>query len=297
MYLARAEPLGPHSDAITYILRAGGDEHLFGRSRFALWCVAHQRLQSHQILSGKEPSLDQMLWVSKLNVDRPDVHFSSDILHMSRLSAAAKSLTQNAWDSWTSSADEIGEFTQIERESQDLIASIEKWTTKTYGVSKPRTITTENVTQAHGLRDAFSICDPPYPRLNLHDHQDIWLAYKLNCHCASQIVFRESLVDLIKYKAGLQKQELGIDSTQRILAEQRAVEKLSEAIIRSYPLFLSVPDQKSEESPSPLQGRMAGRLFSIFPMWVIQRAQFTSDLDKQTALDVIKWVNYCHGLD
>ena len=99
--------------------------------------------------------------------------------------------------------------------------------------------------------------------------QDIWLAYKLNCQCASQIVFRESLVDNIKYGAKLQNQEPNLEDMERIGAERDAVDRLSGVIIRSYPSFLGFTHQHSQEPHSPLQGRVAGRLFFISPMWVI----------------------------
>src|ERR1700761_1347766 len=98
MYLARTEPLGPHSEAVKHILRARGDGQLFDSSKFALWRLAHHRLQARQILLREQPEPEQIAWMNKLNLDRPDFHICGDILHMNILSAAARRLTQSNED-------------------------------------------------------------------------------------------------------------------------------------------------------------------------------------------------------
>ena len=185
---------------------------------------------------------------------------------------------------------------QLMQASQDLIASIEKWTSELADTWSRKATDLDNISRPHKSREYFELSIPIIPRPSILDHHDVWLAYKLNCHSASQIVFRESLVDLIKYRARIQNQELDQDSLNYNRTQVRAVGTLSTAIIQSYPSFLGFTHKNSEETLSPIQGRMAGRLFSIFPMWVIQRAQYTSDGHKRIASDVTEWINYRHGL-
>jgi hypothetical protein len=73
---------------------------------------------------------------------------------------------------------------------------------------------------------------------------------------------------------------------------------LSTAIIQSFPMLLGYTHKHEHaEGPQiPQQGKMVGRLFALFSMWVIQRAQFTSDEHKQTASEVIAWIKSRHGL-
>jgi hypothetical protein len=84
-----------------------------------------------------------------------------------------------------------------------------------------------------------------------------------------------------------------------VIQKQRDwVDTLSAAIIRSFPMLLGFT-QRHEQTGGPRvlqQGKMAGRLFSLFSMWVVQRAQFTSAQHKQTASEVIAWINSRHGL-
>lgn len=95
MYLARTKQLGPHIDAVKYILHARGSKQFYDRSQFALWRVAHHRLQARQILHREGPDADQIEWVSKLNMSLPDIHISADVMHMNILNAAARKLTED----------------------------------------------------------------------------------------------------------------------------------------------------------------------------------------------------------
>ena len=162
------------------------------------------------------------------------------------------------------------------------------------GVWRPNTVNSRHST--HETNYPSNIAIPHFRCSRVLGYQDIWLIFKLNCHCASQIVLRESLVDVVKYRAKLENQGLDLENMERIRIEGDAIDRLSAAIMESYPSLLGFTYEDSEEPLSPLQGRMAGRLFSIFPMWVIQRAQFTSDLHKRTASEIIEWINFRHGL-
>ena len=192
MYLARTEPLGPHRKAIRHILRAGGDKQLFTRSRFALWCVAVHRLQYRQILLREEPDPDQIAWMSKLNIDRPDIHLTVDVTHMNILSAAANTLIQSIEDSGAESSERIEKSRQLAHESHGLITSIEKWTSGMAGVLKTESTNPQHIAQPQEMGDSSNPPIPHFPYPRVLSYYDISLAYMWNCHGASQIVFRES---------------------------------------------------------------------------------------------------------
>lgn len=120
-----------------------------------------------------------------------------------------------------------------------------------------------------------------------------------NFYAASQIILRESLIDVINYATTLRSLDEPDEDHQAVIQKQRDwVDMLSSAIIRSFPMLLGFT-HRHERSGGPRflpQGKMAGRLFSIFSMWVVQRAQFTSTQHKQTASEVIAWINSRHGL-
>ena len=216
------------------------------------------------------------------------MHISSDITRMNMLSAAARSLTQKIKNRGIDSSEDFEQLDRLANESQFLIISIESWTSELNGVWKPKTTDPHDLAQPHEMSDPSNIRVPGFPCPRVLGYDDIWLAYKLNCHCASQIVLRESLVDIIRYRAISRSEVLVPENPTYTEAQRHAVDRLSGAIIQSYPSLLGFTHKHTEESHSPLQGRMAGRLFSIFPMWVIHRAKLTSDVHKQTALEVIK---------
>ncbi len=119
-------------------------------------------------------------------------------------------------------------------------------------------------------------------------------AYIWNFYAASQIVLRESLVDMIEYAAVLQERsELGEQGMQIIQKQREWVDVLSGVIIASVPQLLgfTYQDDQGRRPQQAQQGRMAGRLFALFSMWVVQRAKFTSPQHKQTAAEVVSWIN------
>ena len=88
-------------------------------------------------------------------------------------------------------------------------------------------------------------------------------AYIWNFYVASQIVLRESLVNVIYYAITLQGQDgLDGDNMAGIQKQRDWVEVLSTAIIESFPLLLGFTNKHEQIGRSRLlqQGRMAGRL-------------------------------------
>jgi hypothetical protein len=83
-----------------------------------------------------------------------------------------------------------------------------------------------------------------------------------------------------------------------IKTQRDSVDMLSAAIIQSFPMLLGFTHRHEQTGGPriPQQGKMAGRLFALFSMWVVQRAQFASAQHKQTASQVIAWINSRHGL-
>jgi hypothetical protein len=75
------------------------------------------------------------------------------------------------------------------------------------------------------------------------------------------------------------------------------VSMLSSAIIRSFPWLLGFKHRHDQGPHTLPQGKLAGRLFSLFSMWVVRQAKFTSEEHKETAAAVIKWIGSRHGLN
>jgi hypothetical protein len=124
-------------------------------------------------------------------------------------------------------------------------------------------------------------------------------AFIWNFYAASQIVLRESLISVIEYRATLQtRNEADSNNAEIIQKQQDWIDSLSTAIIGSFPQLLGFTYEREPvgHQQIPRQGKMAGRLFALFSMWVVQRAQFTSMQHKQTASDVVAWINSRHGL-
>ncbi len=80
----------------------------------------------------------------------------------------------------------------------------------------------------------------------------------------------------------------------QIIQKQREwVDVLSGVINASVPQLLrfTYQDDQGRRPQQAQQGRMAGRLFALFSMWVVQRAKFSLFFDKQTASEVVGFFN------
>ncbi|KAH8899986.1 hypothetical protein GQ53DRAFT_676167 [Thozetella sp. PMI_491] len=299
VYLARKDPVGAHSQAIRHVLRSRDETHFYSPSRFSLWCVAHYRLQSWQTLLRERPDAQQIAWVSKLNLERPDLRICGYVLHMNILSALAKILTQTAESDESMRIQKINEANRLAQEIQDLAATVESWTSEMTRIWNTKFEDPQSIARPQDVDESPNFPIPRFPYPHLISYDDLWLAYIWNFYAASQIVLRESLVDVINYIATIQGQGEPDEDGKPITQKQRDwVDVLSNAIIGSFPMLLgfTVRHEQIERPQLPRQGRMAGRLFALFSMWAIQRANFTSAQHKQTAAEVVDWINSRHGL-
>lgn len=296
MYLVQDGFQASHINAMKYILNIQGDKQLYDPSNFALWRVAHHRLQTQQVLLREEPDSQQILSLTNLNLDMPDLHISADITRMSILIAAARKLLDATHGNSPAASPTQQQAEQLASTIQDLLSSIENWTSAVPGAWRSLGSDADDVLQPPEELDPTRFPIPQFPCPKKLDYHDPWLAYMWNFHAASQIILRESLVDILEYCIAMSsQQDLMPDHTQHILNEQLAVDQLSAGIIRSIPSLLHFTKQTQEPFSFP-QGRMVGRLFSLFPIGVVQRARFTSDAHKKTASDVTQWLRSRHGL-
>ncbi len=296
MYLGRVEPLGPHKDAVRHVIQARGVEQLFDRSQLALWQVALQRLQTRQIMFHELSDHDQTAWLSKLNIDHPDIHIYIDVQQMIILSFAARKWTTRSSPIASAELQEVLEQTKQRVHSiLARIGSMEEWMSDLTGSWRPHVLDAENNLDLEGPFDFGQVrfrC-PQYVK-----YHDAWRGSLWIFHAASQIVLRESLIDLIKYGATLQeRQEPDADDEERLRVQRNAVADLCGMIIRSYPGFLGVTTIR----PNPglrcaSQGQMIGRFNSLFSLSVVQMAKSAPSEHKETASKVIAWIHSNHGL-
>jgi hypothetical protein len=295
MYLARREPLGPHTGAIKHILRTRGDGQFFDASRFALWRLAYHRLQTRQIMLHEQPDSAQIEWISKLNMDEPDLHMLSDILQMSIFSTEVERLQKISNDIGVELAETLDQARQLVLAIQDLITSIDQWTSEINKEWKPQAHDNHLIPQAWEIDEASETTLPRFPCPRFSSYCNIWMAYMRSFHYASQIILRESLIELINLNAILRGEgDPTVEEMQSIENQKHEVDVLSTSIIRSYPELLGIANRHGLR-PLP-QGKMVGRFFSLFSMWVVQKARFTSHQHKQTASEVTSWISFRHGL-
>lgn len=175
MYLARNDPFSAHSEAIRHVLHTRGDGQLYTPSRFSLWRLTHYRLQAWQTLAREKPDSQQIEWLHKLNMERPDLRICSHVLHMNVLSALAKTLTAPSNDNAAVKQEKLDQAGQLIREMQDLITSVENWASEMTRVWHVKEDDPCNMAEPQDLDASpqFPIPHFPYPLLITYD--DIWL--------------------------------------------------------------------------------------------------------------------------
>ena len=143
-------PLGPHSEAIRHVLRSRGDGQLYHPTGFSLWRLTHYRLQAWQTLFHEQPDAQQIAWVSKLNMERPDLRICSHVLHMNILSAAAKAMLMTAVDTEETRIAKLNQAGLMVREMQNLTLTIERFMSEMKGAWKAKADDPKNIAQPQG---------------------------------------------------------------------------------------------------------------------------------------------------
>lgn len=295
IYLARSEPLGLHSQAVKHVLQLRGIEQFFDKSRFAMWRVAHDRLQARQIIMREGPTPEQILWFSRLDPASPDLHVCIDKLRINILCAQVRRLVEG--EEGCGSAGEGPERARtLANEIMNLLASIESWAGDLPTVWKA----------AEGDPDRVNLpretCqDPgrPIPQLawsRVLAYRHVTVAYCWSFFASSQIVLRESLIEVLEHGALLEQREPNAQEAERIIQEQVAIDQLSESVLESAPQLMGIMQQIGGAS-LPQQGVMVGRFYMLFSLWVIQSASHTSMAHKDLSTRIVEWITSRHGLD
>lgn len=295
MYLSRQEPLGHHKGAIEHVLNVRGDDQFYHRSRFELWRMAHQRLQAHKLLQRADPDPNQLVLIARLNASLPDLHICADVMRMVILCAAVRRMTRDENDS-ESEPDKIGSATELIDRMQELIAMMETWTAETATSWQPRSVSASHVVTPQQVDETTVVSPPDFTCPNVLAYPDPWLAYKWNFHAAGQIVLRESKIELLEYSSQLQGYDPALVYDADLSTEREAIERLSSTIVQSLPPLLGFMDDVSQVAWPYPYGQMAGRFFAMCSMWIVQKARFTSPRHKQTAAEVLAWLNDVHKL-
>ncbi len=192
MYLARNDLSSPHGEAIRHVLHRRGEQQLYSPTRFSLWRLTHYRLQFWQTLFREQPDAEQIEWIRRLNIDRPDLRICTHVLHMNVLSASARTLTEASEGDESLRLEKAAKARELAQEMQDLLVNVETWASEMTEVWKPKEDDPMNIVQAReaGESPTFPIPRFPYPRLLTYD--DLWLVcdYTPNKHAETDFQYR-----------------------------------------------------------------------------------------------------------
>lgn len=255
--------------------------------------MAYQRLQARQVLLREKPDPDQNSWLGQFDNASVPLHILADVQQLNTLTAAVTTMisVQDANEPLLSRR--LDQAKNLMQEIHDLLASIESWSEAVTAEWRPNPLGPDSISDS-SQGDKIPIPQFTCPRVL--EYPNISLAYLWNFYTASQIVLRESLVSLINYTRALGAQGFGLKDVERIQAERSAIIMLSCTVIRSFPQLLGYMHRATRGPYFPPQGRMIGRYFALFSMQIVKTAQLASSEHQQTATEVIRWINFNHGL-
>lgn len=262
VYLAKSDLLGSHNDAIQYVMHSRGLDQLYHHPQFCLWRVANWQLQARQVLSGEEPTDLQKELVSKLNLNRPELHISADVLQISALCAASKQLFTDIVNSINpASVENIDRATYMLQSMTELFDGIDAWTSLARGPWRPVGLNTDQEIRSSEGSDLSS--DLYYQCPLTFSYSDASMACIWNFHSACQIVLREWFIRLAPVSSrSTDRQGTSSGAIDDINHQKEAIERLSGSIIRSVPLLMGFADiaYTSERSPAQsYEGTMVAR--------------------------------------
>jgi hypothetical protein len=292
MYLAQSEPLGPHIEAVKYLMKYRGDEQLYSPSQYSLWRMANCRLQARQIQTGDGPDPTQARLINQLNPDQPDAQIVAYTMQSTALRASARRLLDGSnsdLDAYTL----YEECSRLINAIDELVARMKEWRSTITGVWQPKIVEiTNQVTYFDSHDHPLTV----YDCWMLHCYPNVWFAYTWNTHLASNIALCESYIALLECRAGIQEvpfQECNFDAIHRA---KKVVEQLGAAIVCAIPPLVGFTDASGEQVDSPISGKVAGRFLAMTALSVVQRARYTLPAHKKFAERLTKFIHEKHAL-
>lgn len=203
-----------------------------------------------------------------VEVDRPDLRLSVDALEMCILIGRATALLHEEPDLEPEERRHAAQ--RLVFEMKDLIDTMHLWLASLPEAWKP--------TQVNGLLTSEPIAfhtetsHGPMPR-RLAIHHDMWLAYMLEYREVTELVMRESMIELFEMIEALSDSPDPQFFQDCIEQEVDEIKHITDAIIAQIPKFRYLafnskgPLQRSFERPE-----LAGRFHSIFAMTIMDKA-------------------------
>lgn len=287
LYLNKRDALGPHSEGVKHILTARSTQQkrqLYkGAQSFAIWRIAHHRLLARQIIQRRTPDPAQLRWMQLVEIDRPDLRLSADALEMSVLIGRATALLHAEPD--LEPEERLDAAKTLCGEMRELMDVMHMWLDSLPAGWKPRHLNGH----MDGEPTAFYTSNKHGPmHQSLIIYHDIWLAYMLEFRDATEIVLRESLIELLQMVEALSDAP-DLDNLQDCIQQEiDAIRRISNSIIEMIPKFKHLAlTTKGSLQRSFARPELAGRFQSMFAMAVMEAADHVPLEDKAVAM----WIN------
>lgn len=288
MHLDRSEPLGPHTAGLVQILRARGEGQLYTRRGFALWRIAHHRLQARQVLLRMPPEADQYSWIEALNDTQPDLHITTDVFKISQFVAQAAKICEldDLLDT------RITKGLVLLQDATDLITASKTWE----ATAACRTWSHRRIPNSlpTGIEPGIPEVLTDIRELRLYN--DVWLAYMRNFHNASMLALHEAMIDVLTLLNGEYSSGEVIHTQNEIEEHQKSISDLSQGLLETFPQLLGLVnfagnlEDIDPETRLHRAGKGVGGFFTLFAIWVMQRSKYVPKQHCDVAIAIYQWI-------
>lgn len=277
----RRTPLGSHSAAVLYSLRARTDKQLYERSQYFMWCTAHHRLQARQLLLNESPVPEQDAWLAQVSLPHFPMVISSKINTMLHFSAAVRGFFQITA---TDAPDKVVEAAKISDDGIALFNSLDEWETGLSPIWK--------LGQHHHNSDLVSLSSTrssSSPSSRNHVFRQFWLRCTWCFYWACEVMASESLVKILDTMSKSSTDaELNSKHRANIQAQQTRIKQLCDVILKytqQLAELLSYEDSPIRISP---QAYMTTNSSVYIVLTVVQRTRSSSSEQKRESTQVLQ---------
>lgn len=259
-------------------LLSGRDfEQFSSRQGFALWRIAHHRLQCRQLILQKDPLPESLLWFQHLDLSDPSLRIASDNLQIQVLCCQCRRIMEADPCSQSDLDLLIATF-------QALITSTNNWMSNLAQQWQPKMDRLNHVNSK--LQSVWHLLLPLQCRI----YYDAWVAYEVCFHEIGQVMLHETFIDLLRSTiCNVSPSSIHIaDAMARVNGVQAISQRLLETV-------LGILKPQLSETSAVATTKLT-LFFSLAACWVLQRGKYVNRQQKLLATEILHWIRQGHHL-
>lgn len=244
---------------------------------FALWRIAHHRLQCRQLILQEDPIPESSLWFQHLDLSEPSLRIAWNNLQIQVLCCHCRRIMESDTCSQSDLDLLVAEF-------QALISSTNNWMSNLAHGWQPKMDRLDHIDSK--LQSVWHLLLPLQCRI----YYDAWVAYEVCFHEIGQVMLHETFIDLLRSTiCNVSPSSIHIaDAMAQVNTTQTIAQRLSETVLGILKTQLA--------GSSAVATTKLTLFFSLAACWVLQRGKYVSRQQKLLATEILHWIRQGYHL-